>query len=95
MGNLAFSVAAIMVAGFNVALADEFDCQITKVDGDKITIVKNLKKKKQEQVVLTVAKDPIVEKGGRGVLKKVYAIDGGLKNEMFSGERTGRPHSYQ
>ena len=82
MRKCACIAVAVVLVGFSVVLADEFDGAITKVEGNKITVVKLLKKKKSEPVILTV-KDPIVEKGSKAGAKK-YAIEGGLKNEMFA-----------
>ena len=86
-----------VVLGFSVGLimAEEFNINIKKVDGHKITAVKGAKfnkdTKKLEggtEVTLTTAEDVKVVSGKKNKdTKKVEtgdAIEGGLKNKMFT-----------
>jgi hypothetical protein len=80
-------VFVLAVSG--LVLAEEFQGSITKVDGDKVTVQKMKKGKADgDPVVLTAAKDCKILKGKFNKdTKKVEpgdAIEGGLKNEMFS-----------
>jgi hypothetical protein len=87
--------AVIVVIGLGVAVADEFQAMITKVDGNKITYKKVLKKGAKGQPAeyddaktLPAATNVKVSKGNYNKdTKKVEvsdAIENGLKNEMFS-----------
>ncbi len=83
---LAVSIAFTAFLGF--AMAEEFGAVLKKVDGNKITVQKNKKGEKGEEVVLTVAEKVKVAKGKVNVeTKKVEvgeAIEGGLKNENLA-----------
>jgi hypothetical protein len=88
-------VAVALVFCVGLAIADEFTVQIRKIDGEKITATKGAKfnkdTKKLEggtEVTLTTVKDVKVVRGTKNKdTKKVEAgdaIEGGLKNDMFS-----------
>ncbi|MBX9680618.1 MAG: hypothetical protein K2X38_17835 [Gemmataceae bacterium] len=87
---------AVLVCGFGVLVAEEFGGTIKKVDGDKITVQKRGAKKgeKGEEVTLTVAKDAKITKGKFNKEEKKVepgeALEGGLKNEVFSKEVNAR-----
>ena len=84
----------ILVIGFSVAMAEEFGATIKKVDGTKITINKSTKKDKVDDSTLTVTDNVKVLKGKfdkeTKKLEAGDAIEGGLKNEMFSKEVRAR-----
>jgi len=88
------SIIAMSVC-FSFAAAEEFIASIKKVDGDKVTFTKGFggfgkdkKAEKAEEVTLTAAKDIKVTKGKFNKEDKKIeageAIEGGLKNEMFT-----------
>lgn len=93
-----FVCAAIVTCvTLGIAMADEFNAVVTKVDGDKVTFHKtkfdkDAKKavKDGDSMTLTVAKDAKVAKGkggGKGGGKKIEVgdpIEDGLKNEIFT-----------
>jgi hypothetical protein len=94
MKKIAVALVAL-VCGIGVLSAEEFFGTIKKVDGDKITVVKGAKKgEKGEEVTMTVAKDAKVTKGKFNKEDKKFeagdAVEGGLKNEMFSKEVRAR-----
>ena len=80
----------VLALSLGFVLAEDFGGSITKVDGNKITVMKKAKAKgeKGEEVTLEVAKDAKVNKGKYNKEdKKVEtgdAIESGLKNEMFT-----------
>ncbi len=77
----------VLALSLGFVLAEDFGGSITKVDGNKITVMKKAKGEKGEEVVLEAAKDVKVNKGKYNKDKKVEtgdAIEGGLKNEMFT-----------
>jgi hypothetical protein len=85
----------ILVIGLGVAMADEFQAMITKVDGNNITFKKVLKKAAKGQPAeydaektLPAATNVKVSKGKFNAdtkkLEAGDAIESGLKNEMFS-----------
>jgi hypothetical protein len=81
--------AVIVVIGMSVAMADEFGAFITKIDGNKITFQKALKKgEKGEATTLPVTSDAKITKGkfnkDTKKLEAGEAIDTGLKNELFT-----------
>jgi hypothetical protein len=80
--------AVIVVIGFGVALADEFQATITKVDNGKITFKKGKAKDLGEEMTLPVTADAKVTKGKFNAdTKKLEAgdpIESGLKNEQFT-----------
>ena len=80
--------AVIVVIGLGVAMGDEFNAVITKVDGDKVTFKKAKKGEVGEEMTLPVAKDAKIMKGtfnkDTKKLEAGDAIENGLKNEMFS-----------
>lgn len=88
-------VAVVLTFSVGLILAEEFNVNIKKVDGDKISAVKGAKfnkdTKKLEggtEVTLTTVGDVKVVSGKKNKdTKKVEtgdAIEGGLKNKMFS-----------
>ena len=83
--------APIILVCFGVALAEEFRGTITKVDGNKITVLKG-KKGDAKEVTLTVVENVKVSKGKfNKETKKLEAgdaIENGLKNELFSSGKT-------
>ena len=95
MRKFALSVAVVALVGFSVALAEEFQATIKSVDGNKVTV--NRKKDKKDKVgeekTYTLTKDCKVVKGKFNAdtmkLEAGDAIDGGLKNELFSKEKLG------
>jgi len=80
--------AVIVVMGLGVALADEFQATITKVDNGKVTFRKGKAKDTGEAVTLPVMGDVKVTKGKfNRDTKKVEAgdpIEKGLQNAQFS-----------
>jgi hypothetical protein len=82
----------VLLAGIGFVMADEIRGVITKVDGNKVTIQKTKKVDKKtendgEPITIEAAKDVKVNKGMGAKGGKVEvgdAIEGGLKNEMFS-----------
>jgi hypothetical protein len=69
--------------------ADDYSATVKKVDGDKVTFYKNKTKttEKGDDVTLPAAKDVVVKKGTpakKGKVDEGDAIEGGLKNEIFS-----------
>jgi len=92
-----FAVAsAVVLFSVTFVMAEDFNGQVKKVDGDKITVLKRGKKgDKGDEVTLTVAKDAKITKGkfNKETMKMEAgeAIEGGLKNEIFSkGDVGGR-----
>jgi hypothetical protein len=86
-------VCAMFVLAVSIGLvtAEEFRCTVKKVDGKNVTFAKfnfKDKDKKVEEMTLPVAKGVKVNKGTRDFKAKKTevgdAIEGGLKNEMFS-----------
>jgi hypothetical protein len=88
-------VAVAIVFSVGLVLAEEFNVSIKKIDGEKITAIKggkfNKETKKLEggtETTLTVTKDVKVVKGTKNKETKKLepgdAIEGGLKNEMFT-----------
>jgi hypothetical protein len=77
----------VVCAMLGVALADEFNATINKVEDGKVTFTKKAKKgEKGEQMTLPATKDVKVTKGKQDG-KKVVAgdpLEGGLKNEAFT-----------
>jgi hypothetical protein len=95
MRKFGLCVAAVVVVGFSVAIADEINGTITKVDGDKITVQPKKGKKDTEApkaVTLSVTKDTVIKKGKvnfdkdtkKVTIEEGDAIEGGLKNELFT-----------
>jgi hypothetical protein len=82
--------AAFVVVGalLGVAMADEFNATISKVDDGKVTFTKKAKKgeKPGDAMTLPAAKDVKVTKGKQDGKKVVAgeALENGLKNEVFS-----------
>jgi hypothetical protein len=83
----------VLALSLGFVFAEDFGGTITKVDGNKITVMKKAKAKgeKGEEVVLEVAKDAKVVKGkaskgddGKFKFEAGEAIEGGLKSEMFT-----------
>jgi len=88
-----------LVCGLSVALAEEFNATITKIDGSKVTFSKNLKKgEKGESMTLPATKDVKVVAGKYNKDTKTVeageALAGGLTNEKLSsiGEKGVRAH---
>lgn len=82
------AAVGVLVLGLSFVAADEFGGKITKVDGNKITLTKRVKKgEKGEEVTLTAVDNVKVVKGKFNKEdKKVEAgeaLEGGLKNEAF------------
>ncbi len=79
--------SVVLVIGLGVVMADEFQATILKVDGNKVTFKKG-KKGGGEEATLPVAKDAKIMKGKFNMdtkkLEADTAIEGGLKNEMFT-----------
>lgn len=88
----------VMTVCIGLVAAEEFSAQITKVDGDKVTLQKTKKKaegfgveKDGDPVTLPVAKDAKITKAKFNFdkeNKKVTwepdgAVEGGLKNDLF------------
>jgi hypothetical protein len=89
----------VMTIGVGLLAAEEFTANITKVDGDKVTLQKMKKGEKgkfgQEKdgdpITLTVAKDAKITKAkfsfDKDNMKATWtnegALEGGLKNEIF------------
>jgi hypothetical protein len=80
--------AAIVVSGLGVALADDFQATVTKVDNGKITFKKGPANDLGQEMTLPVTADATFTKGKfNAVTKKVEAGDplaSGLKNEQFA-----------
>jgi len=81
----------VVVCGISFLSAEEFFGSVKKVDGDKITVTKFKKGEKTgEDATLTVAKDVKVNKTKFNKKDKKFetgdAVEGGLKNEIFSKE---------
>jgi hypothetical protein len=84
-----FACAAfIVVIGLGVALAEEFQATITKVDNGKVTFKKGKANDLGEEMTLPVTADAKVTKGKFNAdTNKVEAGDpiaSGLKNEQFT-----------
>ena len=80
-------VVAVFVIGVGVIMADEFQAVITKVDGNKVTYHKLMKKEKGDAVTADATGAKVVKGKFNKDTKKVEAgdaIEGGLKNEAFS-----------
>lgn len=82
---------AVMLVGIGFVMAEEWNGIITKVDGNKITFQKTKKVNKKAEndgdaVTIEAAKDVKVNNGmvKKGVATVGDAIEGGLKNDMFS-----------
>ena len=82
--------AIIMTIGLGVALADEFQANISKVDGNKVTFTKKGKKgdPASDPMTLPVAKDAKITKGKFNMdtkkLEAGDAIPDGLKADVFT-----------
>jgi len=81
----------VMTLAIGFVGADEFTATITKVDGEKVTYQKFIKKKGEEpkkdgDPVTISAKGAKVAKGkgAKGKFEAGDAIEGGLTNEMFT-----------
>src|SRR5262245_48672192 len=81
----------VLLVGIGFVTADEWTGVITKVDGTKITFQKTKKANKKTEndgdpVTIEASKDVKVNKGTlkKGVAEVGDAIEGGLKNDMFS-----------
>jgi hypothetical protein len=81
----------VMLVAIGFVTAEDWTGVITKVDGNKITFQKTKKVNKKAEndgdaVTLEAAKDVKVNKGmaKKGQIEVGDAIEGGLKNEMFS-----------
>jgi hypothetical protein len=87
------TAAAVLGLCVGISLADEIRGVITKVEGDKVTFTEFKGKEKGESKTLPVAPNVKVVKGKFNKETKTVeageAIEGGLKNEMFTkiGER--------
>jgi hypothetical protein len=88
-------VGVLFALGVGLVMAEEFNVQIKKIDGDKITAIKGAKFNKDakkfeggSEVTLTAAPDVKVMTGKKNKdTKKTEAgdaIEGGLKNERFT-----------
>jgi hypothetical protein len=89
-------MCGVVLLTFSALVAgEEYVCSITKVDGDKVTVQKFKKGEKGKKgeadgdpIMLTASKECKVLKGkfDKETKKLVAgdAIEGGLKNEMFS-----------
>lgn len=89
MRKFGLCVVAVLAVGLGVAVAEEFNATITRVDGDKLEVLKKKKGVKEgEKATLTVAKDAKVVKGKLNKDTKKFeagdAIEGGLKAELFT-----------
>src|SRR5262245_45269218 len=86
MRKMLFGVTVFLLS-VGVVLAAEFNCTIIKVDGSKVTVKKG-KKGEEKEYTYTAAKDVKVNKGTFDAKAKKLeigdAIDGGLKNELFT-----------
>ena len=88
------SAAVILILGVSITLADEIRAVITKVDGDKVTFAetkggkgKGKAEKGPEQTLSVADNVKVLKSKFNKETKKVEvgeAIEGGLKNEMFS-----------
>lgn len=81
--------STILLVSFGVAMADEFNAVIRKVEGNKVTFAKVVKKKTGDDMTLPTAEKLSVVKGGKfnQETKKFEggeAIEGGLKAEPFT-----------
>jgi len=81
----------VMVVCIGFVMAEEWNGLITKVDGTKITFQKTKKVNKKNEndgdpVTIEAAKDVKVNNGTvkKGVATVGDAIEGGLKNDMFT-----------
>lgn len=85
--------AVVLVFGFGIAFADEFAGMITKVEGGKVTFTEFKGKEKGDAKTMPVSDKVKVVKGTfNKETKKMEAgaaIEGGLKNEMFSKDKIG------
>jgi hypothetical protein len=84
-----FCAMFVMTLAVGFVLADEINCTITKVDGNKITYQKYKKKEKDgDPVTITVTSDAKILKGKFNKdTKKVEdgdPIEGGLKSDLFA-----------
>lgn len=82
------AASVILLVSFGVAVAEEFNALITKVDGNKVTFHKTKKGEKGEAMTLPTADNVKVIKGKFNKdTKKVEAgdaIEGGLKAEALT-----------
>ena len=83
------AACVILLVSFGVAVAEEFQAFITKVDGNKVTFQKALKKgERGEAMTLPVADNVKIVKGKINEdTKKLEAgdpIEGGLKADAFT-----------
>jgi len=80
------AICTLTLVGF--VTADEFFGQITKVDGNKLTIMKGKKGDDQKEMTAEATKDVKVLTGmfdkDAGGFKAGDPIEGGLKNDMFA-----------
>jgi len=82
------AVALVLFAG--IALADEFNATVTKVEGNNVTFYRTKKGEKGEAMTLPLAADAKIAKGmakGKGKKGKVEVgdpIEGGAKSETFT-----------
>ena len=79
----------VMVVSIGFVFAEEFQGNITKVEGDKITFQKTKKGKSDgDAVVYTTNKDATIAKGKFNKDDKKFTagdkIEDGLKNEIFT-----------
>ena len=81
----------VLLVGIGFVTAEEWTGIITNVDGNKITFQKTKKANKKTEndgdpVTIEATKDAKVNKGTlkKGVAEVGDAVEGGLKNEMFS-----------
>jgi len=91
--KLVFAAFCLMV-GIGIAVADEYNATLTKVDGNKITVQKYKAGKKGQKgekdgdpITIAVAKDAKIAKGthaGKGKFEVGDAIEGGLKSEILT-----------
>jgi hypothetical protein len=81
--------AVIVVIGLGVALGDEFQAVITKIDGNKVSFKKTKKGEAPgDEMTLPVSSTAKIAKGkfnqDTKKLEVGDTIENGLKNEMFS-----------
>ena|ERR1043166_4749914 len=99
MARKLFCAMFVMMVGVTFVLADDFRCNITKVDGGKITIQKYKKGEKGKKgekdgdpMTFSVDDKATIAKGVGKKGGKVEAgdkIEKGLKDEAFSKEKLG------
>jgi hypothetical protein len=93
------SAVIMLVLCVGITLAAEIRAVITKVDGDKVTF-KEIKGKMEfgDEQTLPVAENAKIVKGKRNPdtkkLEAGDAIEGGLKNEIFSKEKLGEKGAF-